>query len=48
MQERIVNLRDRGHRFAKRLPRELVAMGAAMLEAPEGTRLLLLTEPPAE
>lgn len=48
MQERIAHLRDLGYRFTQRLPRELAAMGAAMLEAPEGTRLLLLTEPPAE
>ncbi len=48
MQERIASLRDQGYRFAQRLPRELAAMGAAMLEAPEGTRLLLLTEPPTE
>ena len=30
--------------FAQRLPRELQALGAAMLEAPEGTQLLLLKE----
>jgi catechol 2,3-dioxygenase-like lactoylglutathione lyase family enzyme len=45
MPERIASLRDQGHRFAQRLPRALAAMGAAMLEAPEGTLLLLLTEP---
>jgi hypothetical protein len=48
MPERIENLRDRGHRFAQRMPRELAAMGAALLEAPEGTLLLLLTEPAAD
>ena len=44
MPERIANLRDRGHRFAQRMPRELLAIGAAMLVAPEGTQLLLLKE----
>jgi catechol 2,3-dioxygenase-like lactoylglutathione lyase family enzyme len=44
MPERIARLRDQGHRFAQRLPRELQALGAAMLEAPEGTQLLLLKE----
>jgi hypothetical protein len=44
MHERIARLRDLGFRFAQRLPRELAAAGAAMLEAPEGTRLLLLTD----
>ena len=44
MPERIASLRDQGHRFAQRLPRELQALGAAMLEAPEGTQLLLLKE----
>lgn len=48
MPERIESLRDRGYRFARRLPRELTAMGAAMLEAPEGTLLLLLREPAAD
>ena len=48
MPDRIEDLRDRGYRFAKRLPRELAAMGAAMLEAPEGTLLLLLREPAAD
>jgi hypothetical protein len=48
MPQRIASLRDRGYRFAQRLPREFMAMGAAMLEAPEGTRLLLLTEPAVE
>jgi hypothetical protein len=44
MPDRIENLRDGGYRFAKRLPGELAAMGAAMLVAPEGTQLLLLKE----
>ena len=44
MPERIANLRDRGHRFAQRMPRELLAIGGAMLVAPEGTQLLLLKE----
>jgi catechol 2,3-dioxygenase-like lactoylglutathione lyase family enzyme len=44
MADRIEQLRDRGFRFAQRLPRELAAIGAALLEAPEGTSLLLLDE----
>jgi catechol 2,3-dioxygenase-like lactoylglutathione lyase family enzyme len=44
MPERIAGLRDQGHRFAQRVPRELTAMGAALLVAPEGTQLLLLKE----
>jgi catechol 2,3-dioxygenase-like lactoylglutathione lyase family enzyme len=47
MPDRIENLRDRGYRFARRVPRELLALGAALLEAPEGTQLLLLTDLPA-
>jgi catechol 2,3-dioxygenase-like lactoylglutathione lyase family enzyme len=47
MPNQIEGLRERGYRFAKRLPRELTAPGAAMLEAPEGTLLLLLKEPEA-
>jgi hypothetical protein len=47
MPDRVENLRDQGYRFARRMPRELAAMGAAMLEAPEGTLLLLLREPQA-
>jgi len=46
MDTRIVALREQGHRFARRLPRALAASGAAILEAPEGTRLLLLTDEP--
>jgi catechol 2,3-dioxygenase-like lactoylglutathione lyase family enzyme len=41
---RIEALREQGHRFARRLPRALAAQGAAILEAPEGTRLLLVPE----
>jgi hypothetical protein len=44
MAGRIAELRDRGYRFAQRLPRALGALGAALLEAPEGTGLLLLDE----
>jgi hypothetical protein len=47
MPDRIGKLRDQGYRFAKSLPRALTAMGTAMLEAPEGT-LLLLREPEAD
>jgi catechol 2,3-dioxygenase-like lactoylglutathione lyase family enzyme len=48
MPDRIEGLRERGYRFTRRLPSELAAIGAAMLEAPEGTRLMLLTEPGAD
>ena len=48
MPDRIASLRDRGYRFAQRLPRALAATGAAMLEAPEGTLLLLLRESEAD
>jgi catechol 2,3-dioxygenase-like lactoylglutathione lyase family enzyme len=41
---RIETLREQGHRFARRLPRALAASGAAVLEAPEGTQLLLVTD----
>jgi hypothetical protein len=44
MPARITELRDRGHRFASRVPRALAAIGAAVLEAPEGTALLLVEE----
>jgi hypothetical protein len=47
MPERIADLRDRGYRFAQRVPRDLLQIGAAMLVAPEGTQLLLLRELPA-
>jgi len=43
MAARIEMLRDRGHAFAKRLPRGLSSADAAILQAPEGTQLLLLT-----
>lgn len=44
MRERITDLRDRGYRFAQRVPRALAGSGAALLEAPEGTSLLLVDE----
>ena len=44
MPERIAALRDRGHRFVERLPRGMNPRENALLEAPEGTWLLLLTE----
>lgn len=47
MPDRIGSLRDRGYRITQRVPGELLAIGAALLEAPEGTQLLLLTEPTA-
>jgi catechol 2,3-dioxygenase-like lactoylglutathione lyase family enzyme len=43
MAERIGTLREQGHRFVRRVPRELAADGAAVLQAPEGTQLLLVT-----
>ena len=43
MPERIAALRERGLRFAERLPRGMSAREHAMLIAPEGTRLLLVT-----
>ncbi len=43
MPERIVALLERGLRFAERLPRGMSAREHAMLVAPEGTRLLLMT-----
>lgn len=43
MNERIVDLRGKGFRFVERLPRGLDARANAMLEAPEGTWLLLTT-----
>lgn len=45
MPARVASLRERGFGFSKRLPRALAALDAAVLEAPEGTRLLLLAEP---
>lgn len=44
MPARIADLRERGYRFASRTPRALAALGAAVLEAPEGTALLLVDE----
>lgn len=41
MPDRIAALRERGHRFVERLPRGLDPRQHALLEAPEGTRLLL-------
>jgi catechol 2,3-dioxygenase-like lactoylglutathione lyase family enzyme len=44
MPARIAGLRAAGERFATDLPHELDPKGSALLEAPEGTQLLLLTE----
>lgn len=44
MPARIAELRERGYRFASRIPRALAAAGAAVLEAPEGTALLLVDD----
>jgi catechol 2,3-dioxygenase-like lactoylglutathione lyase family enzyme len=44
MPERITTLRDQGYRFVERLPRGMSARENALLEAPEGTWLLLTTE----
>jgi catechol 2,3-dioxygenase-like lactoylglutathione lyase family enzyme len=41
---RIETLRSQGHRFARRLPRALAANGADILQAPEGTLLLLVPD----
>ena len=43
MPTRIETLRSQGHAFAKRLPRGLAPADGAILLAPEGTQLLLLT-----
>jgi catechol 2,3-dioxygenase-like lactoylglutathione lyase family enzyme len=43
MAARIANLREQGHRFVERLPRGMDATANALLEAPEGTWLLLTT-----
>jgi catechol 2,3-dioxygenase-like lactoylglutathione lyase family enzyme len=43
MPQTIVALRERGYRFAARLPRGLDARECALLEAPEGTQILLTT-----
>lgn len=41
MQERVAELRERGYRFAENLPRRVDPRKFALLEAPEGTWLLL-------
>jgi catechol 2,3-dioxygenase-like lactoylglutathione lyase family enzyme len=41
---RVDALREQGHRFIERLPRGMDARTSALLEAPEGTWLLLTTE----
>ena len=43
MPERIAALRGQGHRFVERLPRRMDPRENALLEAPEGTWLLLTT-----
>jgi len=43
MPERIASLREQGHRFVERLPRGMNPRENALLEAPEGTWLLLTT-----
>jgi catechol 2,3-dioxygenase-like lactoylglutathione lyase family enzyme len=43
MPERIATLRAQGHRFVERLPRGMDPRQNALLEAPEGTWLLLTT-----
>jgi catechol 2,3-dioxygenase-like lactoylglutathione lyase family enzyme len=43
MPERIAALREQGHRFVERLPRGMNSRENALLEAPEGTWLLLTT-----
>ena len=44
MPERIATLREQGHRFVERLPRGMNPLDNALLEAPEGTWLLLTTD----
>lgn len=44
MPAHIAALRERGHRFVERLPRGMNALENALLEAPEGTWLLLTTQ----
>jgi hypothetical protein len=46
MPERIADLRDKGFRFVDRLPRGMNTRENALLEAPEGTWLLLTTASP--
>jgi RecB family exonuclease len=43
MTDRIAELRTKGHRFVERLPRGFDRDTHALLEAPEGTWLLLTT-----
>jgi len=43
MPDRIAALRGQGHRFIERLPRGMNPRENALLEAPEGTLLLLTT-----
>jgi hypothetical protein len=43
MPDRITALREQGHRFVERLPRGMNPRESALLEAPEGTWLLLTT-----
>jgi catechol 2,3-dioxygenase-like lactoylglutathione lyase family enzyme len=43
MADRIANLRERGQRFVDRLPRGMNPRDNALLEAPEGTWILLTT-----
>jgi hypothetical protein len=43
MAQRIETLRERGYRFAERLPRGMSTQDNALLVAPEGTWLLLTT-----
>jgi hypothetical protein len=45
MADRIVALREKGHRLPDRLPRGMDPKENALLEAPEGTWLLLMTSP---
>jgi catechol 2,3-dioxygenase-like lactoylglutathione lyase family enzyme len=45
MAERIAALREKGHRMPDRLPRGMDPKANALLEAPEGTWLLLTTAP---
>jgi hypothetical protein len=44
MRVRIAQLRERGHDFARRLPRGLAADKTALLQAPEGTQILLVAD----
>ncbi len=46
MPDRIADLREKGHRFVERLPRGMNSRENALLEAPEGTWLLLTTSAP--